>query len=69
MTFDDYIRQYGHKEEALASALGVSQAAINQWRRGKRMPRAVHIHRISELSGGEVTLADWFTPPDAQADA
>ncbi|CAL8981842.1 hypothetical protein RHODGE_RHODGE_04007 [Rhodoplanes serenus] len=56
----DYMRREGVDDEALAARLGsVTAFAVKKWKYGERIPDALTIVRLEEITGGAVTLRDW----------
>lgn len=47
------------KQEDIAGKVGVSQAAINRYARGKRFPNAETAKEIERATGGCVAFALW----------
>lgn len=45
-------------QAALASALGVTRAAVTQWKEEGRRPPAEHCPKIQRLTAGRVTCKD-----------
>ncbi len=39
--------------------IGCGRLTVRQWRTGARIPAAIDKDRVSELTAGLVTLADW----------
>lgn len=63
MTLDDWLTRTGTKEEAFAAQIGVSQATVNRYRRGRRVPRPIPMARIATATGGQVTPNDFHGVP------
>ena len=61
---DRWLTEQRMKEEAFASLIGATQAAVNQWRKRKREPRLKHAIRIVEATAGAVTLNDLIIDRD-----
>lgn len=59
MTLDDWLIRTTTKEEAFAARIGTSQAAVNRYRHGQRVPRPGVMARIAEATGGAVTANDF----------
>lgn len=56
----DYMRRENIDDEALAAQVGsVTAYAVKKWKYGERVPDALTIVRLEEITGGEVTLRDW----------
>lgn len=62
MTLDDWLITTRTKEEAFAALIGVSQASVNRYRHGLRIPRPAVLARIRAATGGAVTAADFLGP-------
>lgn len=59
MTLDDWLIHTRTKEEAFAALIGVSQAAVNRYRHGRRVPRPSVLARIGRATAGAVTANDF----------
>ncbi|CAO3413285.1 helix-turn-helix domain-containing protein [Azospirillum doebereinerae] len=59
MTLDDWLTRTGTKEDAFAASIGTSQAAVNRYRHGLRVPRPPVMARIAQATGGAVTANDF----------
>ncbi|MBP2299629.1 XRE family transcriptional regulator [Azospirillum picis] len=59
MTLDDWLTRTATKEEAFAALIGTSQAAVNRYRRGRRVPRPLVMARIVAATAGAVTANDF----------
>ncbi|WP_109493029.1 helix-turn-helix transcriptional regulator, partial [Azospirillum sp. TSH20] len=55
MTLDDWLTRTATKEEAFAALIGTSQATVNRYRHGRRVPRPAVMARIAAATGGQVT--------------
>ncbi len=60
MTFDDWIKRTGLSERQIAKKLGISQTAINHYRRLQSIPGSEIMEKIEKITGGEVTGAEWL---------
>ncbi|MBP2228020.1 DNA-binding transcriptional regulator YdaS (Cro superfamily) [Azospirillum agricola] len=67
MTLDDWLTRTATKEEAFAALIGTSQAAVNRYRHGQRVPRPRVMARIAEATGGAVTANDFHDLPNGPA--
>ncbi len=59
MTLDDWLTRTATKEDAFAARIGTSQAAVNRYRHGRRVPRPAVMVRIAAATGGAVTANDF----------
>lgn len=63
MTYQDSLAAYfaapDRTEGALAEAIGRSQATINRYRNGLRLPDAETARLIDQHTGGEVPFSVW----------
>lgn len=59
MTLDDWLTRTATKEEAFAAQIGTSQATVNRYRHGRRVPRPAVMARIAAATGGQVTANDF----------
>lgn len=55
MTLDDLLNETGGANE-LAKRLGVSRAAVYQWRAGVSLPSSKNLIELHRLSGGRLNL-------------
>lgn len=60
MTLDDWLIRTCTKEEAFAALIGVSQASVNRYRHGLRVPRPAVLARIGKATAGAVTANDFM---------
>ncbi len=60
MKLDSYLRLHEMSERRFAELLGVSFQAVNNYRRGLRIPAPPIMRRIYETTGGAVTPADFL---------
>jgi hypothetical protein len=61
MKLIDWMRDKSLDDDTMASLIGgVSGHAVKKWKYGERMPRRNELHRISEITGGEVTANDFI---------
>ncbi len=60
MKLDAYLTLHGLSERDFARRVGVSQQAVNNYRRGRRVPAPAIMRRIYEATGGLVTPADFL---------
>ena len=59
MTLAEWMSQQGLTEAQAALRFGVTQAAVNKYRRRLRIPRPAVMRRIAEVTGGAVTPNDF----------
>lgn len=64
MTLDDWLARTATKEDSFAASIGASQAAVNRYRHGRRMPRPAVMARIVAATGGAVTANDFHGLPE-----
>lgn len=60
-----YLRAEGLTEIDFGQRIGVTQAAVNRYRLGHRIPRPAVLRRIAEATGGIVTANDFYTGASA----
>ena len=60
MTFDDWIKKSGLSERQVGEKLGVSQTAVNNYRRLQHIPEPDIRDKIEKMTGGKVTGAAWL---------
>ena len=60
MTLHEYLETRSLTQSAFAERIGVSSEAVNQWVKGKRIPRPEFIRGIECETEGAVAAADWF---------
>lgn len=60
MQLRDYLREHDIPVETMAKRLGVTSRALYYYCDGSRRPRWPLIARISKVTGGKVTAADWM---------
>jgi hypothetical protein len=70
----EYLQTQGVSETDMARQIGVSQVAVNRYRRGERIPEAAIMARIVQATDGAVTPNDFYgvapahpTNPDTEA--
>lgn len=59
MKLATYLANKPMTQAAFAASLGVSQATINRYVTDERFPDPGMIERIADLTGRQVTFADW----------
>ena len=69
MTLSEYIGEVGITTITLAVKLGVSQPFVSQLATGRRRPSPEVAKRISEATGGKVTVMELLYPKEADAEA
>jgi transcriptional regulator with XRE-family HTH domain len=60
MTFDDWIKKSGLSEREVGGKLGVSQTAVNNYRRLQRIPEPDIRDKIEKMTDGKVTATEWL---------
>lgn len=55
----DFLKMEENAENALASKIGRSQAAVNRYRNGRRFPDAETARAIDEHTAGAVSFEIW----------
>ncbi|WP_150524002.1 helix-turn-helix domain-containing protein [Roseibium sediminis] len=60
MKLSDYLATEGQSHAQFGERVGVSQAAINRYANGERIPRAEIMAKIEEVTGGQVTAVDHY---------
>lgn len=61
MTLAEFLSKKGLSHSAFAEKIGVSQAAINRYAKGRRMPRPAILARIRKETDGIVTANDFMS--------
>lgn len=56
MTLKEWLRENDVLQRQLAKRLGVSPETVSYWCQGKRIAQPGHRQRISEITGGEVSM-------------
>ena len=64
MNLRSYLSSRGISEAAFGQTIAVSQAAVNRYVRGERMPTPRIMARIVEATDGQVTANDFYAQPD-----
>lgn len=60
MKLKKYLKLAKITQKDFAEQLGVTQASISHWCDGSQLPRQETMRKILVLTGGEVTLADFY---------
>jgi transcriptional regulator with XRE-family HTH domain len=63
MTLEEYLHDTKPKKlshAAFGEKVGVTQATINRYVRGDRFPSPDMIRKIQDVTGGAVTVNDWY---------
>ena len=60
MNLREFLGGYQGGPAAFAAALGVSAQAVYRHLSGERLPRRAVMHRITQLTQGAVTAADFY---------
>jgi transcriptional regulator with XRE-family HTH domain len=68
MKLRDYMDKNSISDSSMAHFLGVSAAAVFNWKTGARMPRMQYLQKISEYTQGQVTANDFVEPKKKLAD-
>jgi len=61
MQLEPWLREQGLTNIAFARLLGVSHTTVGRWLTGETFPSRLLRHRIYNITGGMVTLADFDT--------
>jgi predicted transcriptional regulator len=67
MTLSEYLKSKESTQEAFASLIGVSQAAVDRYVKIKRIPRPEIMQRIVSATGGAVQPNDFHNLPTGDA--
>ena len=67
MTLDEFLRREALTEGAFAALIGTTQATVNRYRRGVRVPPRPVMRRIAEATAGCVQPNDFHDPNVAPA--
>lgn len=59
MKLQTYLENHKLSHADFAALLGVSEFGVRKWAREERMPRRKALRRIQEVTGGQVTPADF----------
>lgn len=65
MNLDEWLKKADLTETAFAKRIGLTQAAVNRYRRGQRTPSMRTARKIIEATSHEVTFADLCGAPAA----
>lgn len=61
MTLLEFMRREGIDDAEMARRVGdCSAGAIRKWKYGERVPRPKFMNRIREVSGGQISPADFY---------
>lgn len=60
MTLDEYLRERGESEAEFGRRIGRSQACVNRYRRGKRIPTPEDMRKIVRITRRSVTANDFY---------
>jgi transcriptional regulator with XRE-family HTH domain len=60
MTLHDFLQSTGQTPSAFASRLSVAPSTVSRWLSGDRRPSLAVMVRISEITDGAVTAADFM---------
>ncbi len=60
MKLATWMHENGIDDDLLSYKMGGSVSAIQKWRLGLRIPRALQLLRFLEITAGEVTPNDFF---------
>ena len=63
MKLDAFLRERELTEDEFAELIGVSQQAVNRYRRGDRRPDWGVLQKIVKATDGTVQPSDFFTEP------
>ena len=55
-------------QQALAEAIGVAQQTLSSWGKGTYRPGYRHRFLIEKATAGAVTVSDWLTPEELEAE-
>jgi len=69
MTLDSWLTHNGLAEAEFGKRIGRTQAAVNRWRRGLRIPDAPTQEKIKKETKGQVAPPDWHRMALARAAA
>lgn len=64
MNLRSYLSSRGISEAAFGQTIAVSQAAVNRYVRGERIPTPRIMARIVEATDGQVTANDFYADAD-----
>lgn len=60
MNLKQYLKSRKIRQEAFAKDLGVTQASVSRWCNGEYLPQPTLLKKILVMTGGEVTLMDFY---------
>lgn len=66
MQLQDYLVQFGIKQQALAEKLGISRSHISELANGQALPSLKLARDIELQTEGHVALQDWVPVPPAE---
>jgi predicted transcriptional regulator len=62
MTLAQWLRRAAVSQADFARMIGVTQATVCRYVAGTRIPRRAIMTRIEQVTGGQVTAADFYAP-------
>lgn len=62
MTLGEWLKREGRTQAWVAGRLGVSRSLVNDWIKGRRIPKRNHVEMLTVLSTGAVRPSDWLDP-------
>jgi DNA-binding transcriptional regulator YdaS (Cro superfamily) len=65
MTLADFLSEHGLSQAKFGAMIGVSDATINRYVKGRRAPSAVNVRKIKAITKGLVTADDLLCPDSA----
>jgi predicted transcriptional regulator len=60
MKLADYLQHHSIHPADFAKSIGVSRETVRRYMVGDRRPELEKLHKIAEVTGGEVTANDFF---------
>lgn len=60
MTLKEYVKINNFSQYRFAKMMNISPANISRWITGKNIPSLRHLKKIKEITGGQVTIVDFY---------
>ena len=60
MTLKEYVKINNFSQYRFAKMMDISPANISRWITGKNIPSLHYLKKIKEITGGQVTIVDFY---------
>lgn len=60
MTLKEYVKSNNFSQYRFAKMMNISPANVSRWVSGKNIPSLNYIKKIKEITGGQVTIVDFY---------